>query len=202
MAQLNKTQKGITLIELMIAILIGLIVLSATIGIFITSLKSNSDTLKMVRLNQELQAVMTLMTRDIRRSGYWGITTPGTVNAYAFNKNNDVGVNTCIVTKYDIDGDGAAGGNDYIGYKWNTNQIEMKVASASFSCASPGSGWQALTDPLVVLINQPILNIKSYSAASTELNVLTLELTGSLAEDSAVTRTLKETIRLRNDVIN
>lgn len=199
MMQLKKNQKGITLIELMIAILIGLIVLSATIGIFVTSLKSNSDTLKMIRLNQELQAVMTLMTRDIRRSGYWGVTTTGTVNAYATTAWDNVVTNECLVLAYDVDNDGTTSGNDYVAYQWVDDRIEMSISTALPTC---GDDWPDVTDPAVVNISQPILSLNRYAAGDNFIYVLTLELTGNLVDDSFVSRTLKETIRLRNDVIN
>ena len=45
--------RGFTLIELMISIVIGLIILSAVIGIFISMIKADNDNLKSIRLNQE-----------------------------------------------------------------------------------------------------------------------------------------------------
>jgi len=204
--RIQNKQSGLTLIEMMIAIVVGLIIVAGTIGIFITSLKLNSETLQMTRLNQELQAVMTLMTRDIRRSGYWGITTSGTVNAYASvaatsNQSGGAG-DDCILLAYDIDSNGLGGGNDYIGYKWDTDHIEMKVANAAFTCGS--GGWTDLSDSAVVNISEPVLDIVAYTAGTTtnEVNVLTLELTGTLVGDALISRTIKQTIRLRNDVIN
>ena len=62
-------QRGFTLIELMISIVIGLIILAAVVGMFVTLIKSDNDNLKSIRLNQELRAAMSLITRDIRRAG-------------------------------------------------------------------------------------------------------------------------------------
>jgi prepilin peptidase dependent protein B len=197
-----KKQSGLTLIEMLIAMLIGLIVLAATIGIFITSLKSNSDTLKMIRLNQEMQAVMTLMTRDVRRSGYWGINTSGTVNPYASTASTSDGsgnlVDDCIVLAYDNNSDGAAG-NDYIGYKWDIDRIEMIISNSLPDCSGD---WPDLTDPSVVSVAEPAIDLQSYTTGNIDVNVLNIALTGTLTDDSSVSRTIKETIRLRNDVIN
>jgi prepilin-type N-terminal cleavage/methylation domain-containing protein len=60
---------GFTLIELMVAILIGSMVLAAIISLFVTMIKADNDNLKAIRLNQELRAAMSLITRDIRRAG-------------------------------------------------------------------------------------------------------------------------------------
>ena len=65
-------QRGFTLIELMISIVIGLIILTAVIGMFVTMIKADNDYLKSIRLNQELRSSMSLITRNIRRAGIDG----------------------------------------------------------------------------------------------------------------------------------
>lgn len=67
-----KKQSGYTLIEIMIASLIGLIIVAATIGIYTATVKSSSNTIKSARLNHDLESIMSLMVNDIRRAGYWG----------------------------------------------------------------------------------------------------------------------------------
>ena len=72
LAKLNvivNKQRGFTLIELMVSMLIGLVILSAVIGMFVSMVKADNDYLKSVRLNQELRAAMSLIARDIRRAG-------------------------------------------------------------------------------------------------------------------------------------
>lgn len=67
-----KTQKGFSLIELLVGLAAGLTLLSGVIGIFSATIGSTGYNLKMTRVNQELRTVMDLMARDIRRTGYWG----------------------------------------------------------------------------------------------------------------------------------
>lgn len=55
----------------MIGLATGLFLLAGVVGIFSMNLKSNSDNLKMTRLNQELRSAIDLMQREIRRTGYW-----------------------------------------------------------------------------------------------------------------------------------
>lgn len=62
---------GFGLVELMIGLTLGLIIISGVLGIFSNTVKNQSDNLKISRLNQELRAIMDVMTRDIRRAGYW-----------------------------------------------------------------------------------------------------------------------------------
>ena len=65
-------QAGFGLIELMVAITLGLLVTAAVTSMAVNSLKMSSDTLKSARLNQDLGAVMQIMVNDIRRAGYVG----------------------------------------------------------------------------------------------------------------------------------
>jgi len=206
MMKLQRRQFGLTLIEMMIAMLIGLIVMAATMGIFLISLKSNVDTLKMVRLNQELQAASTIMSRDFRRAGYWG--TPATANAYAAETNTAIA--NCILFAYDVESDGLAGGAmDYIGYKWvddglgasgNEGHLEIKVSAADFDVCT-GTGWSPITDNTVVLISQPTFTVDSVTVGSATFISIEIILTGILKDDEDVSRTITEKIRLRNDIV-
>lgn len=63
---------GFSLTELLVAIAVGLVVVSGVLGIYVSTLRSNLDNLRMLRLNQELRAAMNIMVRDIRRAGFRG----------------------------------------------------------------------------------------------------------------------------------
>lgn len=64
-------QHGLSLVELMIAVALGLMVLGVVISVFWNTLQSNKKALRMARLVQELRAVTDVMARDLRRAGYW-----------------------------------------------------------------------------------------------------------------------------------
>ncbi|MBY6188054.1 prepilin-type N-terminal cleavage/methylation domain-containing protein [Marinobacter hydrocarbonoclasticus] len=68
----SRVNKGFSLVELMIAMLLGLLVLGATLAFFTSNLRANNTTLQLARLNQELQTLSTMMARDIRRAGFRG----------------------------------------------------------------------------------------------------------------------------------
>lgn len=65
-----KKQRGLTLIELMISIALGLIVLTALVYLLSATMRTNTQTLRSTHLNQELRSVMQLMSKDLKRSGY------------------------------------------------------------------------------------------------------------------------------------
>jgi prepilin-type N-terminal cleavage/methylation domain-containing protein len=62
--------KGFSLVELMVAMVAGLIVSSAVISFTMSSMKSNGEYVLSTRLTQELRNTLDLVTRDLRRAGY------------------------------------------------------------------------------------------------------------------------------------
>jgi len=63
-------QKGFSLLELMIAVTIGLIVMATVVTFMMASFKSNSEYVQSTRLTQELRNTLDLATRDLERAGY------------------------------------------------------------------------------------------------------------------------------------
>jgi prepilin-type N-terminal cleavage/methylation domain-containing protein len=61
---------GFTLVELMVAMVAGLIVSAAALSFFFSSMVSNSEYVQSTRLSQELRNSLDLITRDLRRAGY------------------------------------------------------------------------------------------------------------------------------------
>lgn len=70
-------QGGFTFIELMIGIVVGMIVIAAATTIYVTTVRGSAETLRQIKLNQELRAIMDVMVSDIRRAGYWANTVTG-----------------------------------------------------------------------------------------------------------------------------
>lgn len=62
--------RGFSLIELMVALALGLIVSIAIVAFTMSSFRSNGQFVLSARLTQELRNTMDLMTRDLRRAGY------------------------------------------------------------------------------------------------------------------------------------
>lgn len=159
-----KKQTGFTLIEIMIAMVLGLIVLSATIGIYVSTVKGSTDTVNSARLNHDLESVMSLMVNDIRRAGYWGGAIAGadsTANPFTSETTNVTNIQlrnlaapttalaagaagNCILYTYDADGDSVVDANEYYGFRLNGSTINMRLtgtAAAPASCTN-GDDWE------------------------------------------------------------
>lgn len=61
---------GFSLIELMVALVAGLIVSGAVLAFAVASMKSNGDYMVSTRLTQDLRSTLDLVSRELRRSGY------------------------------------------------------------------------------------------------------------------------------------
>nr|WP_321269074.1 prepilin-type N-terminal cleavage/methylation domain-containing protein [uncultured Tolumonas sp.] len=66
---LNK-DKGFSLIELMIAMVVGLFVAAIVATMYVNIVRANSTTIQLSRLNMDVQAALDVMARDVQRAGY------------------------------------------------------------------------------------------------------------------------------------
>lgn len=216
---INKRQNGFSLVELMISITVGMLVLAGVVKIFSDSMGSNVDTLKTTRLNQELRAIMDIMSNDIRRAGYWAgaAAVVGANNPFSTITIN--GTNDCILYSYDEDSsaDAAVPSTEQLGFRLNAGAIEMRSNAA----LCDAGGWQDLSDSNAITITAlnfnnaatQCLNLSNSTdsdciatpalAGDTTVTVREIEitLTGQLSGDATVTRTLQQTVRIRNDAI-
>lgn len=62
-----------SLIELMVSITAGLLVIAIGTSVLISTLNSNSSTLRYARFNQDLRGVLNGITHDLERAGTWGM---------------------------------------------------------------------------------------------------------------------------------
>jgi type II secretory pathway pseudopilin PulG len=81
----NWHQRGMSLIELMISITLGMIVIGYTVGFYGSAVGLSAQSLNQNHLNQELRAVLTMVARDLRRAGGWGATSAVTRVAFGSN---------------------------------------------------------------------------------------------------------------------
>lgn len=148
-----KKQTGFSLIEIMIALTIGLIIVAATITIYVTIIKGSSDIVKSARLNHDLDSALVLMVNDIRRAGYWGGAMVG-----SDSRNNpftqaasdlQLPSASCVLYSYDANASGAntltnftddVDANEYYGFRLNGGNIQMR--SSNIGCTA--NGWNTL----------------------------------------------------------
>jgi type IV pilus assembly protein PilW len=73
-------QRGVTLIELMIAVVLGLLVIGAVGAIFLNSSRGYNEDQRLLRLQDEARVALDQVVTDIEMAGYWGtVLLPSTI---------------------------------------------------------------------------------------------------------------------------
>jgi type IV pilus assembly protein PilW len=193
--------KGLTLIELMIAILVGFIVVAAVLTIYFSTVRGSSNTLKLTRLNQDLGVAMLIMSNDIRRAGYWGGAITGanlTQNPFTDVEVRNVGAaalqnpvptipvtGNCITYSYDanawpnaaynIANSAAPEAAEYFGFRLVNNAIQIKTQGTTSQAVACDDGtWVNLTDPDEVTITALQFTLSAeYTATNSSGNTVT-----------------------------
>jgi prepilin-type N-terminal cleavage/methylation domain-containing protein len=156
--------RGFTLIELMVALVLGLVVVGGVMGVFMSTYQANSQNIKSVRLNEDMRAVMSLITRDIRRAGIRSFNwTATTVNWYATNVFAPTGMNwivsaysttepanSCILFNYDTNNNNALDIVDNRGYRLHKEGTAQSIEMRRTATACNGTGWEKITDENVM----------------------------------------------------
>jgi prepilin-type N-terminal cleavage/methylation domain-containing protein len=70
MTRFPRRHRGFSLVELMVAVVAGLIVSGAIVTFMMSSFRSNAQYVQSTRLTQELRNTLDLVTRDLQRAGY------------------------------------------------------------------------------------------------------------------------------------
>ena len=219
---------GFTLIELMVALVLGLVVIGGVMGVFMSTYQANAQNIKAVRLNEEMRAVMSMMTRDIRRAGVrtlaWQPSLLGTPNpfstatAWAVSNMSGAAANSCVRLAYSISNDVGTDAANRFGYRLNptTGAIETYNHTASdWHCG--GANWQAVTDANIAWIRSLVFTTTTEPGMSgVAVRTVIVNLRAATHTRSAnpstitaadctnidvVCRQLVEKIRLRNDAV-
>lgn len=225
---LNKSffQAGFSLIELMISMSIGLLLMGGVLQIFSNAVQNDSESLMTSRLQHELRTSMAIMQNDIRRAGYWSNALPtfGANNPFTAG-NTDLAVldgGTCILYTYDLNKNGTIDDDtEYFGFRLNGNKIEIRIAGTTTTdCHVSDSEWEAVTDPAVNTITSLNFDNSNYvctnltnasdvncSAPSTgditqTIRQIDISIVGNVTLKPAITRSAKESVRVRNDRLN
>jgi type IV pilus assembly protein PilW len=215
---------GLSIVELLVGIAIGLFILAGATLVTSTQLSNNRQLLLETQIQQDLRSTADLITRELRRSGYWGgaYTTAWPVAGAPVN----------MYQTFDADTPGA-GGRKEITFSYskvsedlpenNNLDADEKFGFARNSTEGTieaklgGAGWQTLTDPNVVLITDFSIQVTPLSLVvpcanqcggggtacwpTQVVREVMIQITGKAVHDPAVVRRVRSGARLRNDQI-
>lgn len=186
-------QKGMTLIELMIALILALIVTATILTIFVSNVKSSAENIQMIQLNQELRAAMNFMSDELKRHGYSSNSTSAAMNTL------NTATAGCVIYGYTASG----AVTTVRGFRLDGGDLEWCSDNAS-GCADgncPGAGWQAITTSGTTTISTfTVDDTNTAPSGSVTVERLDLSLTGQRQlNPGTATRTIQETVRIRNE---
>lgn len=153
-------QQGVSLIELMVGLTVGLIIVMAAGAMYITNLLSARDTGASLRLNSEVRMAMDVMIDEIRRAGYSPGNTPATNPFMAAG--TDLRVNaagTCVEFAYDANGNGVvddgsgAAPSEYFGFRITSGILETRTGGDQALNDCDTGTWNQLTTPAFVTLS-------------------------------------------------
>jgi prepilin peptidase dependent protein B len=211
-------QRGLSLVELMVGVAIGLFVVAGATMLVSNQLGDNRRLLLETQIQQDLRAAADIIARDIRRSGYWQAAETGVWHAGA------VAVSTNPYTALAPAASGVAASavqfnysrgaendavdvTDEAGFRLNNGAIQMRV----------GGNWQPLTDDRTlrvtafqVTLNTQLVPLSCLKACAVgavncppaqSLREVSVLINGQAANDPAIQRSVRSNVRLRNDVV-
>lgn len=217
---LIKKNAGFTLMELMVALAINMLLITALVAIFSNNLYHYNKTLSTNQLNQQLQAAMTLMATDIRRAGYWANansnvgTSPNNNPFMSTSSGTDVSTavsDSCILFAYDRNNNGtlpsisSASDDERYGYRLKNGVLQTRPYGATFDCTAAASNWENVTDSAITItaltftLTTKTITAGSNSSGTLIMRSVDISITGQLASDTSITKTLTQHVRIRND---
>ncbi|MFT4937093.1 MAG: prepilin peptidase dependent protein B [Paraglaciecola sp.] len=202
-----KVPLGASLIEMMITMTLGLVSLSTVASLVGYGVGVNAKLLENSRLSQEVMAIGSLLSRDLRRAGYSASTAamvsdptnfPSVFsNSIAVSAYPDEASNSCIVFAYDRNGNGildTIDGNENFGFRLKDGAVEIRIDGAS--CVD--NGWENLSDDQVLEITQLTFVLNQTIDNAVVSTWLSISLQGELSKNNQLSRQFTSSFMVRN----
>lgn len=221
-------QRGLSLVELMVGIAVGMFVVAGATMLAATQLIDNRQLLLETQIQQDLRATADIITRELRRVGHWerardAVWSAGGAGirdnpygAWAINADGDEVTMSLSRAALEVDENNAVDESDRLGFRLNNGVIETKLGNA---------GWQALTDgstmrvtafnvaleaaappapasgaPIIACPNDcPGGGTACWPTLTTQQFVV--DITAEAANDVRVQRSVRTRVRVRNDAV-
>ena len=198
----SKLNNGFSLIELLITLLLSSVLLAMVIGLYVTGVTSGSKSLKFSRLRTDIQSLVTMIEKDVRRAGAGGSDYLVGIGA---NKSIDINsAKNCIVYYYNHNQTATLEHSNKMAISLKNNAIKFKtgVGKVAEDACSTTTGWKGLSDDTFISISDFILTEMVTSSATATLRRLDISLTGELLSDSQYSHSVSSRVQIRNPEFN
>lgn len=208
----TRVQRGLSLVEMMVGVAVGLFVVAGAATLAATQMTENRRLLLETQVQQDLRAAADIITRELRRAGYdafpEGMVWSPASGASQPGANSKAGL-------------ALAQGSDIVTYRYDRPSVPV-LTSFGYQLASNtikqrvGLSVQDLTDPRALRVTafdvtlQPVSSVqlacpKLCADGSQDcwptlaLTDAVVTITGEAVSDASVSRTVTSRVRLRND---
>ena len=151
----QNAQRGLTMVELLIGMAIGLFIVAAAASLMTGNLRENRNLMIESRLMQDLRTAADLITRDLRRAGYWAAANAGVRGdaggAALANPYTDVtpagapADSTSFRFSRDATENNTVDSNEQFAFRLRNGAIELQLGAGN---------WQALTDATTLTVTE------------------------------------------------
>ena len=220
-------QRGLSLVELMVGIAVGMFIVAAAATLVSTQLVDNRRLLLELQVQQDLRATADIITRDIRRIGAAGAGSITNTDNLVWSTTSGSEVNTTFVllnlTSSQIQFNSPRQTTQLgpYGYK-----LETTSTAGWISSSMPTTGaWQPLTDsdamkviafslrpvnePPIVLACPKLCPLplppaavdRTYCWPTVKVRSVEIDITGQSKSDPSIVRRVRSVARMRNDLV-
>ena len=215
-----RRSRGLSMIELLVGTAVGLIVVAAGTVVVVHHAHENRALMVEARLMQDLRTAADIVSRDLRRAGYWAAAASGVrsddgsavvANPYAA-VTPDTAASDAVRLSFSRDAseNDVVDSNERFGFRLRNHAIELQLGD---------SNWQALTDPATLAVTafsvEPRTEETSLAAFCAEpctagstscpprqqIRSFAVAISGRSALDANVRRSVQSAVRLRNAAV-
>ena len=209
--------RGLSLVEMLVGVTIGLFIIGGALTLFARNVVGSRLMLAETRLNQDLRAAADLITRDLRRAGFWGNAIQGTIAVGA------TGVTTAnpysavvsyageIDYNFSIDNaeNNVLDSGEKFGVRLNDGALQLQTADGIWTDITDKQLMTVTTfsiTPTVTTLGLGQFCAKTCGVGSPGCPTMTVRsfvvtVTGQSARDSSLKRSLRSSVRVRNDAL-
>jgi prepilin-type N-terminal cleavage/methylation domain-containing protein len=202
----KRAARGFSLIEMMVALVVGLIVSAAAVAFLVSIAKVNKENLEVTRVTQELRSVSEVINRELRRARYVsdpiGNIAQGGLGVPQVNDTISITAN-CISVAYDRPPTESTGTTRRTIFLGSDGRVRV---SNGASCAATGTG-EPISSPEVLISSLSFDNDADTTNALAPVEDLVRttvsgRLRNAVGDMTSLTRTFRQDAYIRSGKVN
>ena len=216
-APLRQPARGLSLVEMLVGVTVGLFIIGGALTLFARNVVGTRLMLAETRLNQDLRAAADLITRDLRRAGFWGNAIQGTiaVGTTGVTTVNPYSAVTSIAGEVDYNFSTDNTENNLLD---SADQFGVRLNGGALQLQTADGVWTDITDKRAMTVTTfsitptattlglgqfcaKTCGIGSAGCPTMTVRSFVVTVTGQSARDSSLKRSLRSTVRVRNDAL-